>query len=113
MMPGMGMMSGGGQLGLNMLLVLRDGIDNPGMLIRQLRGLVNLTLDGLFVPRVIAFNGTRWTFRIPPLKAPAYNILFVGATNRPSVLDEAVTPPRPVGRQLCFLRPHRVRPKDR
>jgi len=44
MMGGMGGMFGGGQLGLNMLLVLMDGIDNPGMIIRQLRGLVNLTL---------------------------------------------------------------------
>jgi len=112
MMPGMGMMSGGGQLGLNMLLVLMDGIDNPGMFIRQARGLVNLTLDGLFLPRVIAFNGTRWTLRIPPLKAPAYNILFVGATNRPSVLDEAVTRPGRFGRQIVFLTPNRESRKD-
>ena len=90
---GMGGMFGGGQLGLNMLLVLMDGIDNPGMIIRQLRGLVNLTLDGLFIPRLIAFNGTRLQLRIPALKAPNYNILFIGATNRPSVLDEALTRP--------------------
>jgi cell division protease FtsH len=113
MIPGMGMMSGsGGQLGLNMLLVLMDGIDNPGMVVRQLRGLVNLTLDGLFVPRVIAFNGTRIPLRIPPLKAPAYNILFVGATNRPSVLDEAVTRPGRFGRQILFLTPNRDSRKD-
>src|SRR5712691_1247191 len=31
MMGGMGGMFGGGQLGLNMLLVLMDGIDNPGL----------------------------------------------------------------------------------
>src|SRR5579859_7261728 len=84
MMGGMGGMFGGGQLGLNMLLVLMDGIDNPGMIARQLRGLVNLTLDGLFIPRVIAFNGTRLQLRIPALKAPNYNMLFIGATNRPS-----------------------------
>ncbi|MEA2654747.1 MAG: cell division protease FtsH, partial [Chloroflexota bacterium] len=89
----MGGMMGGGQLGLNMLLVLMDGIDNPGMLPRQLRGFVNLTLDGLFLPRVIAFNGTRIPLRIKALKAPAYHILFIGATNRPSVLDEALTRP--------------------
>src|SRR5438105_6362110 len=57
MMGGMGGMMGG-QLGLNMLLVLMDGIDNPGFMIRQLRGFVNLTLDGLFIPRVIGANGT-------------------------------------------------------
>src|SRR5260370_22783885 len=84
MVGGMGGMFGGGQLGLNMLLVLMDGIDNPAMIVRQLRGLVNLTLDGLYVPRLIAFNGTRLNLRIPALKAPNYNILFIGATNRPS-----------------------------
>jgi len=108
----MGGMMGGGMMGLNMLLVLMDGIDNPGYIARQLRGLVNLTLDGLFLPRVIAFNGTRLQLRIPALKAPAYNILFIGATNRPSVLDEAVTRPGRFGRQLVFRLPDREDRKD-
>lgn len=112
MMGGMGGMFGGGQLGLNMLLVLMDGIDNPGMIVRQLRGLVNLTLDGLFIPRVIAFNGTRLQLRIPTLKAPNYNILFIGATNRPSVLDEALTRPGRFGRQIVFRLPNREDRKD-
>ncbi len=112
MMGGMGGMFGGGQLGLNMLLVLMDGIDNPGMIARQLRGLVNLTLDGLFIPRVIAFNGTRLQLRIPALKAPNYNILFIGATNRPSVLDEALTRPGRFGRQIVFRLPNREDRKD-
>jgi ATP-dependent Zn protease len=111
-MGGMGGMFGGGQLGLNMLLVLMDGIDNPGMLIRQLRGLVNLTLDGLFIPRLIAFNGTKLQLRIPALKAPNYNILFIGATNRPSVLDEALTRPGRFGRQIVFRLPNREDRKD-
>jgi len=111
-MGGMGGMFGGGQLGLNMLLVLMDGIDNPGMIIRQLRGLVNLTLDGLFLPRVIAFNGTRINLRIPALKAPNYNMLFIGATNRPSVLDEALTRPGRFGRQIVFRLPNREDRKD-
>jgi cell division protease FtsH len=101
-----------GQLGLNMLLVLMDGIDNPGFLVRQLRGLLNLTLDGLFIPRVIAFNGTRWNLRIPALKAPAYNIMFIGATNRPSVMDEALTRPGRFGRQIIFRLPNREDRKD-
>jgi len=108
----MGGMMGGGQLGLNMLLVLMDGIDNPGMIMRQLRGFVNLSLDGLFLPRVIAFNGTRIQLRIPALKAPAYNILFIGATNRPSVLDEALTRPGRFGRQIVFRLPTRDDRKD-
>ncbi|OLC26636.1 MAG: hypothetical protein AUG06_06770 [Actinobacteria bacterium 13_1_20CM_2_65_11] len=112
MMGGMGGMFGGGQLGLNMLLVLMDGIDNPGMMVRQLRGLVNLTLDGLFLPRMIAFNGTRLQLRIPALKAPNYNMLFIGATNRPSVLDEALTRPGRFGRQIVFRLPNREDRKD-
>jgi ATP-dependent Zn protease len=112
MMGGMGGMFGGGQLGLNMLLVLMDGIDNPGLIIRQVRGLVNLTLDGLFLPRVIAFNGTRLQLRIPALKAPNYNMLFIGATNRPNVLDEALTRPGRFGRQIVFRLPNREDRKD-
>ena len=108
----MGGMMGGGQLGLNMLLVLMDGIDNPGFIVRQLRGFVNLTLDGFFLPRVIAFNGTRIPLRIKALKAPAFNILFIGATNRPSVLDEALTRPGRFGRQIVFRLPTRDDRKD-
>ena len=111
-MGGFGGMMGGGMLGLNMLLVLMDGIDNPGFLIRQLRGFVNLTLDGLFLPRVVGANGNRVPLRIPPLKAPAYNILFIGATNRPAVLDEALTRPGRFGRQIVFRLPKREDRKD-
>ena len=111
MMGGMGMF-GGGMLGLNMLLVLMDGIDNPGFIARQLRGFVNLTLDGLFIPRVIGANGSSLKLRIPPLKAPNYNILFIGATNRPQVLDEALTRPGRFGRQITFLMPNREARKD-
>ncbi len=107
-----GMMGGGGMMGLNMLLVLMDGIDNPGYFVRQFRGLVNISLDGLFVPRVIGFNGTRLPLRIPAINAPAYNILFIGATNRPSVLDEAVTRPGRFGRQIVFRLPAREDRKD-
>ncbi len=112
MMGGMMGMMGGGMMGLNMLLVLMDGIDNPGWIIRQLRGFVNLTLDGLFLPRKVGANGSTLNLRIPALKAPSYNILFIGATNRPSVLDEAVTRPGRFGRQLVFRLPDRESRKD-
>ena len=105
-------MGGGSSLGLNMLLVLMDGIDNPGLIVRQARAALNLALDGLFMPRVIAFNGTRLNLRIPALKAPNYNILFIGATNRPSVLDEALVRPGRFGRQIVFLMPKRESRKD-
>ncbi|MEA2644263.1 MAG: cell division protease FtsH [Chloroflexota bacterium] len=109
---GLGAMFGGGQLGLNTLLVMMDGVDNPGFFKQFARRLVNVTLDGLFLPRLIAFNGTRIALRIPILKAPRYNILFVGATNRPSVLDEAVTRPGRFGRQIIFRMPTKDDRKD-
>jgi len=111
MMGGM-MMGGGSSLGLNMLLVLMDGIDNPGFFIRQARAFVNLLLDGLFIPRKVGANGSTVNLRIPPLKAPNYNLLFIGATNRPSVMDEALMRPGRFGRQIVFLMPKREARKD-
>src|SRR4029077_9755603 len=109
---GLGGMFGGGQLGLNTLLVLMDGVDNPGYFKQFARRLVNVSLDGLFLPRQIGFNGTRLKLRIPILRAPRYNILFVGATNRPQVLDEAVTRPGRFGRQIIFRMPTKEDRKD-
>src|SRR3989454_9536740 len=97
---GMGGMFGGGQLGLNTLLVMMDGVDNPGYFKQMGRRFVNISLDGLFVPRQIGANGTKIKLRVPILRAPRYNILFVGATNRPQVLDEAVVRPGRFGRPI-------------
>jgi len=109
---GMGGFFGGGQLGLNTLLVLMDGVDNPGFFKQFVRRFINVFLDGVFLPRVIAFNGTRLSLRIPILRAPRYNILFVGATNRPGVLDPAVTRPGRFGRQIIFRMPTKEDRKD-
>src|SRR3989440_1174387 len=109
---GMGGMFGGGQLGLNTLLVMMDGVDNPGYFRQMGRRFVNISLDGLFVPRQIGLNGTRIRLRIPILRAPRYNILFVGATNRPQVLDEAVVRPGRFGRQIIFRMPTKDDRKD-
>jgi ATP-dependent Zn protease len=109
---GMGGFFGGGQLGLNTLLVMMDGVDNPGFFKQFFRRFVNVSLDGLFLPRQIGVNGSRLSLRIPILKAPRYNILFVGATNRPSVLDEAVTRPGRFGRQIIFRMPTKDDRKD-
>src|SRR5438270_5353264 len=109
---GLGGMFGGGQLGLNMLLVLMDGVDNPGWFVRQFRGFFNLLLDGLFLPRRIGANGSTVNLRIPPLKAPTYNVLFIGATNRPTVIDEALLRPGRFGRQIQFRIPTREDRKD-
>ena len=109
---GMGGMFGGGQLGLNTLLVLMDGVDNPGFFKQMMRRFVNISLDGLFIPRRIGINGSAVKLRIPVLRAPRYNILFVGATNRPNVLDEAVTRPGRFGRQIIFRMPTKEDRKD-
>ncbi|HLQ61262.1 MAG TPA: AAA family ATPase, partial [Candidatus Acidoferrales bacterium] len=112
-MGGMGGMFGGGsQLGLNMLLTQMDGVDNPGFFKKLFRRMVNVTLDGVFLPREIRFNGTRVRFRVPPLSPPRYNLFFMGATNRPSVLDEAVTRPGRFGRTITFRMPTREDRKD-
>ncbi len=111
-MGGMGGMFGGFRMGLNMLLVQMDGMDNASFLKKAFRRLVNITLDGLFVPQEIRFNGTRIPLRIPMLRPPRYNLFFVGATNRPSVLDEAVTRPGRFGRQITFRMPTREDRKD-
>jgi len=112
-MPGLGgIMGGGGMMGLNMLLVQMDGVDNPGFTKRIFRRFVNVTLDGLFIPREIRINGTRLKLRVPQLRPPRYNLFFVGATNRPQVLDEAVTRPGRFGRTITFRMPTREDRKD-
>ncbi len=107
-----GMFGGNSQLGLNALLVQMDGVDRPGFLKKLLRRTINVTLDGLFIPREIGSNGSRLKLRVPPLSPPRYNLFFMGATNRPQVLDEAVTRPGRFGRQITFRMPTRESRKD-
>jgi len=107
-----GMMGGGGGMALNTLLVQMDGVDQPGFIKRGMRRLVNVCLDGLFLPREVRLNSFRIPMRIPPLAAPRYNILFMGATNRASVLDEALTRPGRFGRTITFRMPTREDRKD-
>ena len=105
---GGGMFGGmfGGMMALNMLLVVMDGLDNPSILRRAFRKLVNGLLDALFIiPQRIKLGKRTIPLRLPPLKPPRYNIFFMGATNRPQVLDEAVTRPGRFGRQIIFKMP--------
>ncbi|HET9849701.1 MAG TPA: AAA family ATPase [Candidatus Dormibacteraeota bacterium] len=102
----MGGMFGGGMMALNMLLVVMDGLDNPTFYRRAVRKLVNGILDALFIiPQRIRLGGRTTSLRLSPLKPPRYNIFFMGATNRPSVLDEAITRPGRFGRQIIFKMP--------
>jgi ATP-dependent Zn protease len=102
----MGGMFGGGMMALNMLLVVMDGLDNPSAIRRAVRKIVNALLDATFIiPGRIPLGRRSIPLRLPPLSPPRYNIFFMGATNRPQVLDEAVTRPGRFGRQITFKMP--------
>jgi len=100
--PG-GMMGGGGQLALNQLLVVMDGIDNPSFLSRVLTNNVNKVLDALYViPRRVG----KLSLRLPHVKPSASQIYFIGATNVPmDLLDPALTRPGRMGRHVWFRTP--------
>jgi ATP-dependent Zn protease len=109
----LGGMFGGGMMALNMLLVVMDGLDNPSFGRRAFRKTVNALLDATFViPQRLTIRKRLVPLRLPPLKPPRYNIFFMGATNRPQVLDEAVTRPGRFGRQIIFKMPDLEDRKD-
>jgi ATP-dependent Zn protease len=99
----MGGMMGGGQLALNQLLVVMDGIDNPPFMRRVLTSRVNTLLDASYiVPRRIG----KVRLRMPAARPREEQIYFVGATNVPiDVLDPALTRPGRMGRHVWFRTP--------
>jgi ATP-dependent Zn protease len=107
-MPG-GMM-GGGQLALNQLLVVMDGMDNPPFMRRVFTNLFNNTLDATYLfPRRIG----RVSLRIRPPRPRKEQIYFVGATNVPvQNLDPALTRPGRMGRHVWFRTPTKDDRKD-
>jgi ATP-dependent Zn protease len=92
-----------GQLALNQLLVVMDGIDNPPFLGRALTNLTNKLLDALYVvPRRIG----RASLRMPHVRPTGNQIYFIGATNVPmEMLDPALTRPGRMGRHVWFRTP--------
>ena len=103
--PGMfGGQGGGGQLALNQLLIVMDGIDNPPFLKRTMTNRVNTFLDALYiVPRRI---GSRISLRLPHARPVGNQIYFIGATNVPmEMLDPALTRPGRMGRHVWFRTP--------
>jgi cell division protease FtsH len=98
-----GMFGGAGQLALNQLLVVMDGIDNPPFLQRVLTNRVNTFLDATYViPRRIG----RVSLRLPQARPTGNQIYFIGATNVPmEVLDPALTRPGRMGRHVWFRTP--------
>ena len=99
-MPGF---SGGGQLALNQLLVVMDGIGEPPFWRRFWTGRVNTLLDMLYVVPMRA-RGRR--LRLPRPKPRSEQIFFIGATNVPiDALDPALMRPGRMGRHIWFRTP--------
>jgi cell division protease FtsH len=99
-----GMMGGmGGQLALNQLLVVMDGIDNPPFSRRFSTNRVNTFLDACYiVPRRIG----RLSLRLPAPRPRKEQIYFIGATNVPiDRLDPALIRPGRMGRHVWFRTP--------
>ena len=106
-----GMMGGGmGQLALNQLLVVMDGIDNPPFMRRFLTNKLNSFLDAVYiVPRRLGRVG----LRLPPPRPLGAQIYFIGATNVPMEnLDPALTRPGRMGRHVWFRTPTKDDRKD-
>jgi ATP-dependent Zn protease len=100
MIPGM---MGGGQLALNQLLVVMDGIGNPPWLRKTLNRAVNTLLDAIYVvpPRI-----GRVRLRLKPPRPAPEQIFFIGACNVPiHMLDPALTRPGRMGRHVWFRTP--------
>jgi ATP-dependent Zn protease len=102
--PG-GMFGGGqgGQLALNQLLIVMDGIDNPPFMRRTMTNRLNTFLDALYiVPRRLG----RLSLRLPHARPVGNQIYFIGATNVPmEMLDPALTRPGRMGRHVWFRTP--------
>src|ERR671922_9625 len=98
-----GMFGGMGQLALNQLLVVMDGIDNPPFFRRLYTNKINTFLDACYViPRRLG----RMSFRIPAPTPRKDQIYFIGATNVPiDVLDPALTRPGRMGRHVWLRTP--------
>jgi ATP-dependent Zn protease len=93
----------GGQLALNQLLVVMDGIDNPPFLRRVVTNKVNTFLDATYVvPRRMR----RVPLRLRPPRPRKEQIYFIGATNVPiDRLDPALIRPGRMGRHVWFRTP--------
>src|SRR5215213_6034687 len=98
-----GMMGGTGQLALNQLLIVMDGVDNPPFFRRVFTNKINQFLDAMYViPNRIG----RASLRVPTPKPRKEQIYFIGATNVPiESLDPALTRPGRMGRHVWFRTP--------
>jgi ATP-dependent Zn protease len=108
-LPG-GMFGGMGQLALNQLLVVMDGLDNAPFGKRMRTSFVNTLLDATYIiPQRIG----RVRLRMPPPRPRKEQIYFIGATNVPlNNLDPALTRPGRMGRHVWFRTPTKEDRKD-
>jgi ATP-dependent Zn protease len=103
-------MFGGGQLALNQLLVVMDGIDNPPFFRRLFTNWTNTLLDATYF---IPARAGRARLRVPRPKPRKDQIYFIGATNVPmSALDPALTRPGRMGRHVWLRTPQKHDRKD-
>jgi ATP-dependent Zn protease len=98
-----GMFGGTGQLALNQLLVVMDGIGNAPFFRKLFTNRFNTFLDAMYiVPRRIG----RVRLRLRPPKPRGEQIYFIGACNVPiEMLDPALTRPGRMGRHVWFRTP--------
>ena len=101
---------GGGQLALNQLLVVMDGIGGPPWARKTLVKLVNTLLDAVFlVPQQVG----RFRLRLRKPRPSNQQIYFIGACNAPiESLDPALTRPGRMGRHVWFRTPTKDDRKD-
>ncbi len=101
--PVPGGMGGGGQLALNQLLVVMDGIGNPPYFKKLRTNRFNTFLDATYV---IPSRIGKFSLRRPPPKPRSEQIYFIGACNVPiESLDPALTRPGRLGRHVWFRTP--------
>jgi ATP-dependent Zn protease len=107
---GMGLFGGTGQLALNQLLVVMDGMDNAPFTRRLTTNKINTWLDAAYiVPQRIG----KVPLRLPAPRPRKEQIYFIGATNVPlQNLDPALTRPGRMGRHVWFRTPTKDDRKD-
>ena len=107
--PGGGMF-GGGQLALNQLLVVMDGIGEPKFLGKTFTRFINTFLDATYV---IPARIGRLRLRLPKPRPAGEQIYFIGACNAPlESLDPALIRPGRMGRHVWFRTPTKDDRKD-
>jgi len=107
---GGGGMFGGGQLALNQLLVVMDGIGEPRFMRKHMTRTLNTFLDATYViPQRIG----RVRLRLKKPRPAGEQIYFIGACNAPlEALDPALVRPGRMGRHVWFRTPTKDDRKD-